>query len=108
MQRADKLEKTDAWKDRRQKEKGVAEDEMVRQYHQLNGHEVEQTLGDNEGWGSLECYSSWSHKELNITQQLNNNKYSFSELYNCMFTTESLKNIEDQNVISVLLDAIFE
>ena len=30
MQRADKLEKTDAWKDRRQKEKGVAEDEMVR------------------------------------------------------------------------------
>ena len=30
MQRAGKLEKTDAWKDRRQKEKGVAEDEMVR------------------------------------------------------------------------------
>ena len=30
MQRADKLEKTDAWKDRRQKEKGVAEDEMIR------------------------------------------------------------------------------
>ena len=30
MQRADKLEKTDAWKDRRQKEKWVAEDEMVR------------------------------------------------------------------------------
>ena len=30
MQRAGKLEKTDAWKDRRQQEKGVAEDEMVR------------------------------------------------------------------------------
>ena len=30
MQRAGKLEKTDAWKDRRQKEKWVAEDEMVR------------------------------------------------------------------------------
>ena len=32
-------------KDWRQKEKGVAEDEMVRQHHQLNGHESEQTLG---------------------------------------------------------------
>ena len=25
---------------------------MVRQHHQLNGHEFEQTLGDNEGQGS--------------------------------------------------------
>ena len=29
MQRADKLEKTDAWKDRGQEEKGMTEDEMV-------------------------------------------------------------------------------
>ena len=34
----------DAGKDWRQKEKGAAEDEMVRQPHQLNGHEFEQTL----------------------------------------------------------------
>ena len=26
---------------------------MVGQHHQLNGHESEQTLGDNEGQGSL-------------------------------------------------------
>ena len=26
-----------------------AEDEMVRQYHQLNGHEFEQNQGDSEG-----------------------------------------------------------
>jgi len=26
----------------------VAEDEMVRQHYQLNGHEFEQTLGDGE------------------------------------------------------------
>ena len=33
----------DTRKDRRQKEKGAAENEMVRQHHQLNGHEFEQT-----------------------------------------------------------------
>ena len=33
-----------ARKDWRQKEKGVAEDEIVGQHHQLNGHEFEQTL----------------------------------------------------------------
>ena len=32
-----------AGKDRRQEEKGVAEDEMVRQHHQLNGCEFEET-----------------------------------------------------------------
>ena len=29
----------------------------------INGHEFEQTLGDSEGQGSLECYSPWGHKE---------------------------------------------
>ena len=32
---------------------------MVAWYHQLNGHESEQTLGDSEGQGSLECCSPW-------------------------------------------------
>ena len=40
-----------AGKNRRQKGKGVAGDEMVRQHHQLNGHEFEQTLGNS--WASL-------------------------------------------------------
>ena len=31
----------------------MAEGEMVGWYHQLNGHEFEQTLGDGEGQGSL-------------------------------------------------------
>ena len=34
---------------------GVTEDGMVGWHHQLNGHESEQTLGDNEGQGSLLC-----------------------------------------------------
>ena len=42
IQRADSLEKNpDAGKDRRQEEKGMTEDEMVRWLHQLNGHEFE-------------------------------------------------------------------
>ena len=42
--------------------------------HWLNGHEFEQTLGDDEGQGSLVCCSSWGRKEWNMTEQLNNNK----------------------------------
>ena len=38
--------------------------QMVRRHHhQVNGHEIEQTLGDIEGQGSLECCSPWGHKE---------------------------------------------
>ena len=31
-------------------------------HYQLNGHEFEQTLGDNEGQGSLVCCNPWSRK----------------------------------------------
>ena len=37
-------------------------------------HEFDQTPGDNEGQGSLACYSPWGHNELDTTEQLNNNK----------------------------------
>ena len=49
----------DAGKHRRWKEKGTTEDEIVGLDYQLNGHEFEQTLGDNKGQGSLAWYSSW-------------------------------------------------
>ena len=67
MRRASSLEKTDAGKEWRQKEKRVAKDKMVRQHHWLNGHECEQTLGDSEGQGSIECCSPWGRKELDVT-----------------------------------------
>ena len=54
----------DAGKDWGQEEKRVAGDEMVGWHHWLNAHEFEQTLGDSERQGCLECYSSWGHKEL--------------------------------------------
>ena len=43
----------DAGKERRQKEKRVAEDDMVGWHHWFNGHEFEQTLEDSEGYCSL-------------------------------------------------------
>ena len=46
---------------------------MVGQHYQLNGHEFEQTLEDSEGQGSLLCCSPWDHKELDTTEQQNNN-----------------------------------
>ena len=46
---------------------------MVGWHCRLNGHEFEQTLGDDEGQGSLVCCSPWGHKELDTTEQLNNN-----------------------------------
>ena len=55
-------------------EENDREDEMVQWHHQLNEHEFEQTLGDGEGQGSLACCSPWGHKELNVTQRLNNNR----------------------------------
>ena len=47
---------------------------MVGWHHGLDGHEFEQGLGDGEGQGSLVCCSPWGRKELDMTEQLNNNK----------------------------------
>jgi len=49
------------------KRRRTVEDEMVRLHNQLNTHESEQTLGDDEGQRSLECWSSWGHKESDMT-----------------------------------------
>ena len=45
----------------------MAEDEMVREYHQLNGYEFEQTLGESEGQRNLACQCPWGHKESDMT-----------------------------------------
>ena len=79
MQRANSLEKIqlersirkDAGKKCKQKKKGVAENEMVRQLLWLNGHEFEWTVGNREGLGSLECCSPWALKESDTTERPN-------------------------------------
>ena len=45
----------------------MAENEMVRWCHQLNGHESEQTLGAGEGQGSLAGCSPWGRKQSDMT-----------------------------------------
>ena len=64
-------------------EKGVTEDEMVRQDHRLNGHESEQTLGHSEGQGVLQSIGSQyavGHGVTKTQTQLNNNKNFTSTL----------------------------
>ena len=55
-------------KDRRQKENGAMEDEMVGWRHRLDEREFEQAPGVGDGQGSLACFSSWYHKELNMIE----------------------------------------
>ena len=52
----------DAQEDQGEKEKGMAEDEMVGWHHWLNGQESEQTPGDSERQEGLVCYRTWGHK----------------------------------------------
>ena len=55
--------------------RGVTEDEMIGWHHRLNGHEFEQTLGNSRGQRSLACCGPWVCKELDVTVQLDNNKW---------------------------------
>ena len=63
-----------AGKDWRQEEKRTTEDQMVGWHHWPNGHDFEKTQEDGDGQGSLARYSPWGRKELDTTEQLNNNK----------------------------------
>ena len=63
----------DAGKDSGQKEKGATADEMAEWHHHLNEHETDQTLGGSKGQGSLACCSPCCHRELDMTEWLNNN-----------------------------------
>ena len=58
---------SDAGKDWGQEKKGTIEAEMVGWHHWLNWQESEQTLGDGEEKGSLECCSPQGRRELGTT-----------------------------------------
>ena len=51
----------------------MTENEIDGWYQGLNGHEFEQTSGDGKRQGSLVYCSPWGGKELDTTEQLNNN-----------------------------------
>ena len=52
----------------------MTEDEMIGWHCQLNGHEFEQPPGNGEEERRLQ---SWGHKESDMTEQPNNNKFVF-------------------------------
>ena len=105
-------EDPDAGKDWGQEEKWATEDEMVGWHHWLNGHEFEQTPGDNEGQGSLVCCSSWDseeqgslvhcgprgHKELDMTERLDNNSNKSRDVHHLSL----LKAVSDIRVARVI------
>ena len=45
----------------------MTEDEMVGWHQQLDGHEIEQALGVDDGQGGLACCIPWGHKEADTT-----------------------------------------
>ena len=47
--------------------------EMVGWLHQLDGQEFVQAPGAGDGQGSLASCNPWGHKELDMTEGLNNN-----------------------------------
>ena len=57
---------------------------MVEWHHQFKRHELGQILGDGKGQGSLACCRLWSHKESDMTWQLNNNN-SFIQVVEFFF-----------------------
>ena len=80
-------------KDWGQEKKGMTEHEMVGWRHRLNGQEFEQTLGDSEGEGSLECCSPWGCKESDMTEWLNNST-RYYRISDKMILPENLGNTE--------------
>ena len=53
---------------------------MVGWHHRLNGHELGQSLGDDEGQGGLIWRHPWGPKESDMTWQLNNTNNNKSRL----------------------------
>ena len=50
----------------------MTEDELVRWHHQLNGHEFDEAVGNDEEQKSLTCCSPWGHKVSDTTELPNN------------------------------------
>ena len=73
MRRANSLIKTSMLGKNEGGRSRAQQDEMVGWHHWLNRHEFEQAPGVGDGQGSLACCSSWGHKDLDPTEQLNNN-----------------------------------
>ena len=68
MGRADSLERTLMLGKIEGMKRSGRQDEMVGWHHRLSGHELEQTLRDGEGQGSLACCNPRAHEESDKTE----------------------------------------
>ena len=59
----------------------MTDDKVIGWYHQLNGHDFEQTAGDGEGQEGMVCCSPWGRKESDMTERLNNNVIKIDYCY---------------------------
>ena len=80
----------------------TTEDEMVGWHHQLNEHEFEQTQGENEGQERLACCSPWSHKESDMTQQLNKSNSIFNNNLTVSFPLNAFKSNNTFTCVAVI------
>ena len=77
----------------------MTEDAMVAWHHRPNGHEFEQALGDGEGQGGLACCSPRGCKELDMTEQLQQIKYtSIKSFKHDLNQVNKLKNRIQENI----------
>ena len=67
----------------------TTEDEMVGWHHQLNGHEFEQSPGDDEGHGSPACCDPQGPKESDTTYQLNTQALECLKILNYLILNHS-------------------
>ena len=78
---------------------------MVGWHHRLNGHEFGWTPGVGDGLRGLECCSPWGHKELNMTEQLNQTELSYvtvSKAVPCSFppVTKALSTFDKELILN--------
>ena len=76
----------------------MTKDEMVRWHHQLNGHEFVQAPGDSEEQGSLVHCGPRGHKELDMTERLDNNSNKSRDVHHLSL----LKAVSDIRVARVI------
>ena len=103
----------DAWKDWRQEEKGLTEDEMVGWHHQLNGHEFEQALNKQYSNIPLVCVRPFSRKNTRGPVKwivISNSKQTLGNLFlnslvNVLGIHNTLENQQNWLFISLLMSS---
>ena len=82
---------------------------MVGWHHRLDGHEFEQAPEDGEGQGGLVCCSPWGCKEVDMTEQLNNNNNNKTIAENSpklLFYLHLFKSLVLNNYVSITHESL--